>query len=228
MPDTPAPESDKYTAEREAMVANQIETRGIRDPRVLAAMRAVPRHRFVSPSQADSAYRDSPLPIGMGQTISQPYIVALMSEMLELTGSERVLEIGTGSGYQAAILGQLAAEVISVERFASLALEARERLAELGIDNVRVEVGDGSLGWPADAPYDAIIVTAASPEVPPPLEEQLAEEGRLVVPAGPRWTQQLIRVRRKKGRIKRETTIGVAFVPLIGAHGWQRRGETRL
>jgi protein-L-isoaspartate(D-aspartate) O-methyltransferase len=139
-----------------------------------------------------------------------------------------VLEIGTGSGYQAAILGQLAAEVISVERFASLAEQARERLAELGYDNVRVEVGDGSLGWPEGAPYDAIIVTAASPSVPPPLEEQLAEGGRLVVPAGQRWTQSLVRVRRQGGRLKRETTIGVAFVPLIGQHGWQQRGETSV
>jgi protein-L-isoaspartate(D-aspartate) O-methyltransferase len=227
MPDTSASESD-YVALREAMVANQIESRNVRDPRVLAAMRAVPRHRFVPAYQAEAAYRDSPLPIGQGQTISQPYIVALMTEMLELRGDERVLEIGTGSGYQAAILGQLAAEVISVERFASLAQGARERLAEMGYDNVRVEVGDGSLGWPEEAPYDAIIVTAASPAVPQPLEEQLAEGGRLVVPAGQRWTQSLVRVRRKGGRLKRETTIGVAFVPLIGEHGWQRRGETRL
>jgi protein-L-isoaspartate(D-aspartate) O-methyltransferase len=210
------------------MVRNQIEARDVRDPRVLEAMRTVPRHCFVPEHQAASAYHDAPLPIGMGQTISQPYIVALMSEMLELTGSERVLEVGTGSGYQAAILAQLAAEVISVERFESLAIEARARLAALGYDNVRVEVGDGSLGWPAGAPYDAIIVTAASPEVPPPLEAQLAEGGRLVVPAGPRWTQQLVRVRRVGGRVRREKTIGVAFVPLIGAHGWQQRGETHL
>ena len=227
MPETSTTETE-YAALREAMVANQVEMRGIKNPRVLAAMRSVPRHRFVPAYQAASAYRDSPLPIGQGQTISQPYIVALMSEMLELTGDERVLEVGTGSGYQAAILAQLAAEVISVERFASLAEEARERLAELEIDNVRVEVGDGSLGWPEGAPYDAIIVTAASPSVPPPLEEQLAEGGRLVVPAGQRWTQSLVRVRRTGGRLKRETTIGVAFVPLIGEHGWQQRGETRL
>jgi protein-L-isoaspartate(D-aspartate) O-methyltransferase len=227
MPDTPASESE-YAAQREAMVANQIEMRNIRDTRVLAAMRAVPRHRFVPAYQVNAAYRDSPLPIGQGQTISQPYIVALMSEMLELKGDERVLEIGTGSGYQAAILGQLAAEVISVERFASLAEEARERLAELAYDNVRVEVGDGSLGWPEEAPYDAIIVTAASPKVPPPLEEQLAEGGRLVVPAGQRWTQSLVRVRREGGRLRREKTIGVAFVPLIGKHGWERRGETSV
>lgn len=227
MSDTPGTQPD-YAAQREAMVRNQIEARGVRDPRVLAAMRAVPRHHFVPDHQAGSAYHDSPLPIGQGQTISQPYIVALMTEMLELTGDEHVLEIGTGSGYQAAILGQLAAEVISVERFESLAEEAQENLSELGVDNVRVVVGDGSLGWPPKAPYDAILVTAASPEVPSPLEEQLAEGGRLVVPAGARWTQQLVRVRRVGGQIKRETTISVAFVPLIGKHGWERRGETRL
>jgi protein-L-isoaspartate(D-aspartate) O-methyltransferase len=210
------------------MVRDQIAARGIKDPRVLDAMRAVPRHHFVPPYQAASAYRDSPLPIGQGQTISQPYIVALMTEMLELTGDERVLEVGTGSGYQAAVLARLAAAVISVERFPALAQEARDRLEQLGIDNVRVEVGDGSLGWPPDAPYDAIIVTAASPEIPSPLEQQLAEGGRMVVPTGPRWTQQLVRVRRQGDKIQRETMIGVAFVPLIGAHGWSQRGETHL
>ena len=233
MPDSPDPEANDaaqrdFAAQRESMVTNQIEMRGVRDPRVLDAMRAVPRHHFVPAFQAASAYHDAPLPIGQGQTISQPYIVALMTEMLELEGDERVLEVGTGSGYQAAILARLAAEVISVERFAALAQEARERLADLGVDNVQVVVGDGSLGWPEAAPYDAIVVTAASPEVPPPLEEQLAEGGRLVVPIGQRWTQSLVRVRRKGGRLKRETTISVAFVPLIGAHGWQQRGETRL
>ena len=221
--DTP----DEYAARREQMVRSQIEARGVRDERVLAAMRAVPRHCFVPAYQAGSAYRDTPLAIGQGQTISQPYIVAYMTELLELRGDERVLEIGTGSGYQAAVLAQLAAEVISIERFPSLAQEARERLAALGYDNVRVEVGDGTLGWPQDAPYDVIIVTAASPEMPEPLPEQLADGGRLVAPVGPRWTQHLVRVRREGGTFKRETLIGVAFVPLIGTHGWQDRGETR-
>jgi protein-L-isoaspartate(D-aspartate) O-methyltransferase len=219
---------DKYAAERERMVYNQIEARGVRDARVLETMRAVPRHQFVPPYQAEAAYRDTPLAIGQGQTISQPYIVALMTELLELKGDERVLEVGTGSGYQAAILSRLAAEVISVERFPSLAQEARERLARLGYENVRVEVGDGTLGWPQDAPYDAIIVTAASPEMPEPLPGQLADGGRLVAPVGPRWAQHLVRVRREGGRFKRETSIGVAFVPLIGTHGWQERGETRV
>jgi protein-L-isoaspartate(D-aspartate) O-methyltransferase len=171
-----------------------------------------------------SAYRDSPLPIGQGQTISQPYIVAFMTEQLALTGSERVLEVGTGSGYQAAILSLLAAEVITVERFPSLAQEASELLGRLGYDNVRVKVGDGSLGWPEEAPYDAIMVTAASPDVPEPLKEQLAEGGRLLAPVGPRWTQELVRIRRTGGRLHTEVLMGVAFVPLIGEHGWQNRG----
>jgi protein-L-isoaspartate(D-aspartate) O-methyltransferase len=221
-------ERDEYAELREQMVRNQIEARGVRDERVLAAMRTVPRHLFVPAYQAGAAYRDTPLAIGQGQTISQPYIVAYMTELLEMTGDERVLEIGTGSGYQAAILGQLAAEVISVERFPSLAEEARDRLARLGYDNVRVVVGDGSRGWPEEAPYDVIVVTAASPELPEPLQGQLADGGRLVAPVGPRWTQYLVRVRREGGRFKRETLIGVAFVPLIGEHGWQDRGETRL
>jgi protein-L-isoaspartate(D-aspartate) O-methyltransferase len=219
---------DEYAVQREQMVRNQIEARGVHDERVVAAMRAVPRHLFVPPYQMSAAYRDTPLAIGQGQTISQPYIVALMTEMLGLAGTERVLEIGTGSGYQAAVLAQLAAEVITVERFPSLAQEARERLARLGYNNVRVEVGDGSLGWSQGAPYDAIIVTAASPEMPEPLPDQLADGGRLVLPVGPRWTQHLVRVRREGRTFQREISIGVAFVPLIGAHGWQDRGEMRL
>jgi protein-L-isoaspartate(D-aspartate) O-methyltransferase len=219
---------DEYAAERERMVYNQIEARGVRDQRVLDAMRTVPRHLFVPAYQVGAAYRDTPLAIGQGQTISQPYIVALMTELLELAGDERVLEIGTGSGYQAAILGRLAAKVITIERFAELAQEARERLSRLGYANVRVEVGDGTLGWPPDAPYDGIIVTAASPELPEPLPDQLADGGRLVVPVGPRWTQHLVRLRRRGGTFTTESLIGVAFVPLIGAHGWQDRGETRI
>ena len=215
-------------ARRERMVRNQIESRDVRDGRVLAAMRSVPRHRFVPAYQVGAAYRDTPLAIGQGQTISQPYIVALMTELLALRGEERVLEIGTGSGYQAAVLSLLAAEVITIERFDSLAQEAAERLARLGYSNVHVHVGDGTQGWPDEAPYDAIIVTAASPQVPEPLQGQLAEGGRLVVPVGPRWTQHLVRVRRRGGRFDTETLIGVAFVPLIGEHGWQDRGEINL
>jgi protein-L-isoaspartate(D-aspartate) O-methyltransferase len=219
---------EQFERARKEMVRMQIALRGIRDERVLAAMRAVPRHRFVPKHMLGAAYRDSPLPIGQGQTISQPYIVALMTAELELTGTERVLEIGTGSGYQAAILGELAAEVISVERLPALAQEARALLAELGYDNVHVRVGDGTLGWPDEAPYDAIIVTAAAPEVPEPLQAQLVDGGRLLAPVGPRWTQQLVRVRRVGDRFDDESLLGVAFVPLIGKHGWQDRGSVSM
>jgi protein-L-isoaspartate(D-aspartate) O-methyltransferase len=218
---------DEYAQERERMVRLQIAGRGIRDRRVLEAMQAVPRHRFVPPHLLGSAYHDSPLPIGQGQTISQPYIVGLMTELLALQGTEKVLEIGTGSGYQAALLSLLAAQVISVERFSPLAQEAQQVLAELGYGNVHIEVGDGSLGWPCEAPYDAIVVTAASPHMPAPLREQLADGGRLLAPIGPRWTQQLVLERRIGNQYRTEMSIGVAFVPLIGEHGWQERGDAR-
>jgi protein-L-isoaspartate(D-aspartate) O-methyltransferase len=220
-------ELEDHERDRERMVRMQIEARGVRDPRVLEAMRTVPRHLFVPGHVIGSAYRDAPLPIGQGQTISQPYIVALMTELLELKGQEKVLEIGTGSGYQAAILGQLAAQVITVERIPQLAQEASELLVQLGYDNVHVKVGDGTLGWPDDAPYDAVIVTAASPQIPEPLKGQLTDGGRLVAPVGPRWTQELVRVRRRGDRYHSETLLGVAFVPLIGEHGWQERGDMR-
>jgi protein-L-isoaspartate(D-aspartate) O-methyltransferase len=220
-------EQDEFVRARKHMVHTQIAARGIRDERVLAAMRAVPRHLFVPGHVLGSAYRDSPLPIGQGQTISQPYIVAFMTEMLEPRETDRVLEIGTGSGYQAAILSQLVSQVITVERFPSLAQEAGQILTRLGYDNVRIEVGDGSLGWPDEAPYDAIIVTAAAPDVPQPLQDQLAEGGRLLAPVGPRWTQDLVRIRRRGNKFHTESLIAVAFVPLIGKHGWQDRGSLR-
>ncbi|MCR4405739.1 MAG: protein-L-isoaspartate(D-aspartate) O-methyltransferase [Anaerolineae bacterium] len=210
----------EYDQAREQMVRNQIEARGIADPLVLAAMRQVPRHLFVPVEMRDSAYRDAPLPIGEGQTISQPYIVALMTEMLELTGEERVLEIGTGSGYQAAVLSLLAREVYTVERLPTLARRAEELLYQLGYHNVHVRVGDGTLGWSEYAPYEAIIVTAASPDIPPPLLDQLADGGRFIAPIGPRWTQTLVRVRRKGDKFHREHLTSVAFVPLVGEHGW--------
>jgi protein-L-isoaspartate(D-aspartate) O-methyltransferase len=216
---------EQFERAREEMVRTQIVLRGIRDKRVLAAMRAVPRHKFVPGHMLGAAYRDSPLPIGQGQTISQPYIVAYMTDELLLTGTEKVLEIGTGSGYQAAILGELAAQVITVERLPQLAEEARAILSELGYDNVQVKVGDGTLGWPGEAPYDAIIVTAAGPEVPEPLQQQLADGGRLLAPIGPRWTQQLVRIRRAGAEFHSESLLGVAFVPLIGEHGWHDRGS---
>jgi protein-L-isoaspartate(D-aspartate) O-methyltransferase len=214
--------------DRHEMVRLQIAGRGVRDPRVLEAMRTVPRHRFVASHLQGAAYRDSPLPIGQGQTISQPYIVAYMTALLELNGEERVLEIGTGSGYQTAVLSQLASQVYSIERLDSLADEACQVFASLGYENVHTRVGDGTLGWPEEAPYDAILVTAAAPYVPEPLKEQLAEGGRLVAPIGPRWTQRLVRVRRAGGAFYTEDLIGVAFVPLLGSHGWQDRGSVHV
>ena len=211
-----------FAEERERMVELQIAGRGIRDPAVLAAMRKIPRECFVSTTQADAAYDDGPLPIGEGQTISQPYIVAVMTEALRLRPGDRVLEIGTGSGYAAAVLAVVAAEVYTIERIESLADRARRRLAQLGYANVHVRHGDGSLGWPEHAPYDAIVVTAGGPDVPRSLLRQLAIGGRLVMPVGsvPRF-QRLVRVVRTGERTyDREALEQVAFVPLIGAEGW--------
>jgi protein-L-isoaspartate(D-aspartate) O-methyltransferase len=207
---------------RDQMVDRQIVARGVRDPSVLGAMRKVPRDCFVSEGQAAQAYEDRPLPIGEGQTISQPYIVAAMAEAVRLRPGDRVLEIGTGSGYAAAVLAEIAAEVFTIERVASLAESASRRLAALGYTNVHVRHGDGSLGWPEHAPYDAIVVTAGGPDVPPSLLRQLAAGGRLVMPVGPSaWSQQLIRiVRTGAGAYEREALEEVAFVPLIGAEGW--------
>lgn len=204
------------------MVDRQIAGRGVRDPRVLEAMRTVPREAFVSEHLAESAYDDSPLPIGEEQTISQPYVVALMTEALEIRPEDTVLEIGAGSGYSAAILSRIAAEVYTVERHASLAREAEERLARLGYANVHILHGDGTLGWPEHAPYDAIVVAAGGPAVPPALLDQLAEGGRLVIPIGPDpRNQDLVRVRRRaEGGTVRELLGPVRFVPLIGAQGW--------
>lgn len=203
------------------MVARQLEARGIRDRRVLDAMRRVERHRFVPERQQTAAYDDCPLPIGLGQTISQPYMVASMTEELHLQGTERVLEVGTGSGYQAAILAELAARVVSIERHRELAERARVLLAELGLDQVRIEVGDGSLGWPGEAGYDAILVTAGAPEPPRQLLEQLVLGGRLVVPVGNRY-DQIIEVHQRTGpeqwSLHRSTAC--RFVRLIGEQGW--------
>ncbi len=207
---------------REMMIERDLKGRGIYDPTVLAAMREVPREEFVRPELMDQAYEDHPLPIDEGQTISQPYMVAYMAESLELAPTDRVLEIGTGSGYSAAVLSRIAAEVYTVEHFAGLAASAGERLQMLGYDNVRVFVGDGTLGWPDLAPYDAIVVTAGAPRVPEPLLEQLVVGGRLIVPVGPNhFVQSLVRVRRvKTGEYKQEDLMAVQFVPLIGAAGW--------
>jgi protein-L-isoaspartate(D-aspartate) O-methyltransferase len=211
-----------FAARRQAMVAQQIEARGVGDARVLAAMRTVPREDFVSPGWRDEACDDSPLPIEGEQTISQPYIVALMAEALQLQGGERVLEIGTGSGYAAAVLARLAAEVHSVERIPLLAELATQRLAAQGCANVAVHRGDGSLGWPEAAPYDAIVVTAAGPEVPAALKAQLKVGGRLVMPVGGRHgTQDLLRLTRTSEHDElREVLLPVRFVPLTGEQGW--------
>jgi len=194
------------------MVRSQIAERALRDPRVLEAMRSVPRHRFVSEEFVDESYGDYPLPIGYGQTISQPYIVAYMAEVLSLRPDSRVLEIGTGSGYQAAVLALLAAEVFSIEIIPELAAESSTRLLQLGFGNVRVRNGDGYFGWPEEAPFDGIIVAAAASDIPPPLIEQLAEGGRLISPVG-RGVQSLI-LMSKGGGMERKRLIPVRFVPL--------------
>ena len=208
--------------ERESMVRTQIAARGVRDPAVLEAMRRVPREAFLPPDLEEFAYLDSPLPIEQGQTISQPYIVALMTAALQLGPGDRVLEVGTGSGYAAAILGRIAREVYTIERHEELARVAAERFAQLGFPNISVRHGDGTLGWPEHAPFDAIVVAAGGPKVPEALLEQLAPGGRLVIPIGEdRTLQQLIRVTREgDGRLRREELSDVRFVPLIGAQGW--------
>jgi protein-L-isoaspartate(D-aspartate) O-methyltransferase len=200
---------------REEMVAAQIEQRGIRDPRTLAAMRKVPRHLFVPTSIARDAYSDHPLPIGHDQTISQPYIVAFMTEALGLRGGEKVLEVGTGSGYQAAVLAEIAARVYTIEIVAPLAEEARERLARLGYRNVEVRAGDGYQGWPEKAPFAAVIVTAAAPRIPEPLKQQLQDGGRLVIPVGDAY-QELIVITRRGSTYSENRLLPVRFVPMTG------------
>lgn len=209
---------------RERMVQHQLVRRGIRDPSVLDAMRTVPRERFVPDDVRAEAYEDRPLPIGEGQTISQPYIVAVMAEALSLEPDDRVLEVGAGSGYAAAVLGHIAREVFAVERHESLARVAAERVAELGYENVHVTAGDGTLGLPDEAPFDAMLVSAGGPDVPPPLLDQLAEGGRIVIPVGDgRGEQELVRmVRNERGAFDRTSLGRVQFVPLIGSEGWER------
>ncbi|MCX6356431.1 MAG: protein-L-isoaspartate(D-aspartate) O-methyltransferase [Candidatus Aureabacteria bacterium] len=212
---------DKCAAAREMMVARQLIPRGITDPRVLSAFRRVPRHRFVGGQLNHSAYEDHPLPIGEGQTISQPYMVACMTQCLQLAGGERVLEIGTGSGYQAAILAECAREVYTVERVPALAKKAEAILGELGYTNVRFLTADGTEGWPEHAPYEGIIVTAGAPQIPKPLVEQLTPGGRLVIPVGGGWSQELMVVRREGDAVTEEPVCGCVFVPLVGKFGWK-------
>jgi protein-L-isoaspartate(D-aspartate) O-methyltransferase len=212
-------EDSRYARERERMV-EEIAARGVTDPRVLAALRRVPRHRFVQEALRDRAYGDHPLPIGEEQTISQPYIVGLMSSLLELTGQEKVLEIGTGSGYQTAVLAELARRVCSIERLPRLAERARATLEGLGYDNVWVRVGNGTLGWPDQGPFDRIIVTAGGPAVPPPLVQQLADGGRMALPVGSADNQVLTIVENVGGEIRQRTHGECKFVKLVGKYAW--------
>ena len=206
---------------RERMVKNQLMARSIRDERVLQAMGKIPRHLFIQEALAGEAYNDHPVPIGEKQTISQPYIVALMTEALELKGSENTLEIGTGSGYQTAILAELSSRVFTIERIKSLLVKARKLLAKLGYNNILFKAFDGTLGWKDYAPFDAIMVTAGAPNVPEPLKEQLADNGRMIIPVGDRYTQELIKITRKGESFEQESLGGCRFVNLIGVHGWK-------
>ncbi len=210
---------DVYRLQREKMVADQIVARGVKDEKVLLAMGTVPRHKFVSEDLINSAYEDRPLPIGLGQTISQPYIVALMTQLLDLGEKDKVLEVGTGSGYQAAILSGIVEEVYTIEIFEELGTMAGKRLRDLGYHNVKVEVADGYYGWPEEAPFDAIIVTCAATHIPPPLIKQLKDGGTMCIPVGSVfWTQNLMLVKKKDGEITARSVLPVRFVPLLGKH----------
>ncbi|MGZ3495087.1 MAG: protein-L-isoaspartate(D-aspartate) O-methyltransferase [Thermodesulfobacteriota bacterium] len=203
------------------MVEEQIVSRGIKDAKLIEAMKKIPRHLFVEEALQSQAHTDHPLPIGEKQTISQPYMVALMTEALLLTGKEKVLEIGTGSGYQAAILAELSEKVFSVERIRSLAIRARKLLYELGYFNVEIKIFDGTFGWMEESPFDAIMVTAGSPDIPQPLIDQLSIGGRLVIPVGDALVQDLFRVTKTEEGVKKEDLGGCRFVKLIGKYGWE-------
>jgi protein-L-isoaspartate(D-aspartate) O-methyltransferase len=214
-------DSRRMVMAREKMVKTQLIPRGIRDPRVLEAMRKVPRHRFIEKTQIEEAYNDYPLPIAHNQTISQPYIVALMTEALELKGSEKTLEIGTGSGYQAAILAELSSKVYTIERIRPLLVKAQRLLTELGYNNILFKAFDGTLGWEEHGPYDAVIVTAGAPQIPQPLIDQLKEGGRLIIPVGNRFSQDLLKITKKNGGYIESNLGGCRFVNLLGIHGWK-------
>lgn len=209
-----------FDEQRERMVETQLKARGITDERLLNAFRKVPRHRFIPREFRRDAYADYPLPLGPGQTISQPYMCALMTSALRLHGHERVLEIGTGSGYQTAMLAELALEVFSIEWLPDLLPAVRERLIQLGYHNVQLMTGNGTLGWPAHAPYDAILVSAAAPDIPDPLLDELADGGRMVLPVGSQQAQTLVAVEKHGAMIHRQDMTSCVFVPLLGAHGW--------
>lgn len=212
----------RFELARKRMVQEQIIARGISSPRVIETLLKIPRHLFVQEAMADQAYSDGALPIGEKQTISQPYMVALMSELLELKAQDHVLEIGTGSGYQTAVLASLCRRVWTIERIRPLAMQARKVLDALHLLNVNIKVGDGTLGWPEEAPFDAILVTAGAPAVPEALAQQLAPGGRLVIPVGDEASQTILRIRKEAdGSLTSETGVGCRFVPLIGQQGWQ-------
>jgi protein-L-isoaspartate(D-aspartate) O-methyltransferase len=212
--------SHDFSLARKRMVKNQLITRDIKDKGVLEVMGRIPRHLFIEEALAGEAYNDHPVPIGEKQTISQPYIVALMTEALELKGDENTLEIGTGSGYQTAILAELSSRVYTIERIKSLLVNARKLLAELGYSNILFKAFDGTLGWKEYAPFDAIMVTAGAPSLPGPVMDQLADNGRMIIPVGDRYTQELIKVIRKGESLEQESLGGCRFVNLIGVHGW--------
>lgn len=218
-------DAEHFRKQRAAMVKHHLESRGIADSRVLAAMATVRREEFVPEALRDDAYRDGPLSIGHSQTISQPYTVAMMCEALQLTGSEKVLEIGTGSGYAACVLSHLAREVHTIERIPELAASAGHRLRESGIRNVHVHLGDGSLGLPSEAPFDAIVAAAGGPALPVAFESQLSEGGRIVMPVGPMHDQTMVRFTKRNGRLFREELGAFNFVPLIGADAWADESE---
>ena len=214
-------DSRRYQRQREAMVKNQIEARGVSDPKTLDAMRRVPRHLFVSEALMDQAYNDHPLPIGEQQTISQPYIVAMMTEALQLTEEDRVLEIGTGSGYQAAVLAEMAYRVYTIERNRTLYQNARQIFDKLGYYSIIAKYSDGTIGWKEESPFDAIIVTAGGPEIPEPLVRQLAQGGRMVVPVGSSFSQKMIKLVKDERGIHQSELGGCRFVRLVGQHGWK-------
>ena len=210
-----------FSKARLKMVEEQITARGIKDAKLIAAIKKIPRHLFVEEALQNQAYTDHPLPIGEKQTISQPYMAALMTEALLLTGEERVLEIGTGSGYQTAILAELSEKVFSIERIRPLAIRARKLLYELGYFNVEIKIFDGTFGWMEESPFDAILVTAGSPDIPQPLIDQLTTGGRLVIPVGDAFVQDLFRVTKTEAGVKKEDLGGCRFVKLIGKYGWE-------
>ncbi len=214
-----------YELSRKQMTDQQIIRRGVNDPRVIAAMQKVPRHLFVQEALQYRAYDDNPLPIGEAQTISQPYIVALMSQNLNIKGGEKVLEIGTGSGYQAAVLAEMGAKVFTIERVEKLARSAKKLLDDLKYHDIAVKYGDGTIGWTEHAPYDRIIVTAGAPEVPKAYWDQLAEGGRIAIPVGDRHVQSLVLVDKVEGKQVKSEVCGCVFVPLIGKYGWQTNGQ---